>query len=126
MQKTAIVEKALAEKKRGVRGKIVAKKTSEMKEELESAVALVQQYLPLEHDKMQAMTSAGTASLAQAGSGFAALKFPGYAKTNNRAHLDVRVGSQDHAPARSQHLAGQAGRAGHPDGGDECLARRDE
>ena len=87
VQKTAVVEPAPAEKKRGVRGKIVAKKTGEMKEELESAVALVQQYLPPEPDKMQAVMSAGTASLAQAGPGFAALKFPGYAKTGDALTL---------------------------------------
>jgi len=87
VQKTAVVEPAPAEKKRGVRGKIVAKKTGEMKDELESAVALVQQYLPPEPDKMQAVMSAGTASLAQAGPGFAALKFPGYAKTGDALTL---------------------------------------
>ena len=42
VQKTAVVEPAPAEKKRGLRGKVVAKKTGEMKEELEAAVALVQ------------------------------------------------------------------------------------
>jgi len=87
VQKTAVVEPAPAEKKRGVRGKIVAKKTGEMKDELESAVALVQQYLPPEPDKMQAVMSAGTASLAQAGPGFAAVKFPGYAKTGDALTL---------------------------------------
>ena len=44
VQKTAVVEPPPPEKKRGLKGKIVAKKTGEMKEELESAVALVQQY----------------------------------------------------------------------------------
>src|SRR4029450_1979566 len=39
VQKTPVVEPAPAEKKRGLKGKIVAKKTGEMKEELEAAVA---------------------------------------------------------------------------------------
>jgi hypothetical protein len=76
VQKTAVVEPAPAEKKRGLRGKIVAKKTGEMKEELEAAVALVQQYVPPSPDLMQVVMNAGTASLSQAGPGFAALKFP--------------------------------------------------
>jgi hypothetical protein len=87
VQKTPVAEPAPPEKKRGVRGKIVAKKTGEMKEELESAVALVQQYLPPEPDKMQAVMTAGNASLSQAGPGFVALKFPGYAKPGDALTL---------------------------------------
>lgn len=80
VQKTAVVEPAPPQKKRGLRGKIVAKKTGEMKEELEAAVALVQQYVPPSPDLMQVVMNSGTASLSQAGPGFAALKFPGYVK----------------------------------------------
>jgi hypothetical protein len=83
VQKTAVVEPPPPEKKRGLKGKIVAKKTGEMKEEFESAVTLVQQYLPPEPEKMQVVMNAGTASLSQAGPGFAALKFPGYAKAGD-------------------------------------------
>ena len=46
VQKTAVVEPPPAEKKRGLRGKIVAKKTDEMKEELEAPAALIHQYVP--------------------------------------------------------------------------------
>ena len=62
VQKTAVVEPEPAEKKRGLRGKVVAKKTGEMKEELEAAVALVQQYVPPSPDLMQVVMNAGTAS----------------------------------------------------------------
>ena len=78
VQKTAVVEPEPAEKKRGLRGKVVAKKTGEMKEELEAAVALVQQYVPPSPDLMQVVMNAGTASISQAGPGAAALKFPEY------------------------------------------------
>jgi hypothetical protein len=81
------VEPAPAEKKRGLRGKVVAKKTGEMKEELEAAVALVQQYVPPSPDLMQVVMNAGTASLSQAGPGFAALKFPGYVKKGDALTL---------------------------------------
>jgi hypothetical protein len=87
VQKTAVVEPAPAEKKRGLKGKIVAKKTGEMKEELEAAVALVQQYVPPSPDLMQVVMNAGTASLSQAGPGFAALKFPGYVKKGDALTL---------------------------------------
>ena len=87
VQKTAVVEPAPAGKKRGLRGKVVAKKTGEMKEELEAAVALVQQYVPPSPDLMQVVMNAGTASLSQAGPGFAALKFPGYVKKGDALTL---------------------------------------
>ena len=87
VQKTPVVEPAPAEKKRGLKGKIVAKKTGEMKEELEAAVALVQQYVPPSPDLMQVVMNAGTASLSQAGPGFAALKFPGYVKKGDALTL---------------------------------------
>lgn len=87
VQKTPVVQPPPPEKKRGLRGKAVAKKTGEMKEELESAVALVQQYVPPAPDKMQVVMNAGTASLAQAGAGALALKFPGYAKSGDALTL---------------------------------------
>ena len=87
VQKTPVLEPAPAEKKGGLRGKIVAKKTGEMKEELEAAVALVQQYVPPSPDLMQVVMNAGTASLSQAGPGFAALKFPGYVKKGDALTL---------------------------------------
>jgi len=87
VQKTPVVEPPPPEKKRGLRGKVVAKKTGEMKEEMESAVALVQQYVPPAPDMLQVVMNAGTASLSQAGPGFAALKFPGYAKKGDALTL---------------------------------------
>ena len=87
VQKSPVVEPAPPEKKRGLKGKIVAKKTGEMKEELESAVALIQQYVPPSPDMMQVVMNAGTASISQAGPGRASLKFPGYVKANDSLTL---------------------------------------
>ena len=87
VQKTPVVEPEPAEKKRGLRGKVVAKKTGEMKEELEAAVALVQQYVPPSPDLMQVVMNAGTASISQAGPGAASLKFPGYVKKGDALTL---------------------------------------
>lgn len=85
--KTAVVEPPPPEKKGGLKGKIVAKKTGEMKEELEAAVALVQQYVPPSPDLMQLVMNAGTASISQAGPGAASLKFPGYVKKGDALTL---------------------------------------
>jgi hypothetical protein len=87
VQKTPIVEPPPAEKKGGLRGKVVAKKTGEMKAELEAAVALVHRYVPPVPEKMQAVMTAGTASIAQTGPGAAALRFPGYEKGNDSLTL---------------------------------------
>ncbi len=83
VQKTPVVEPAPAEKQRGLKGKIVAKKTGEMKDELEAAVALVQRYVPPSPDKMQVVMNAGTASISQAGPAALTLAFPGYEKAND-------------------------------------------
>ena len=81
--KTPVVTPPPAAKQRGLKGKIVAKKTAEMKDELESAVALVQRYVPPSPDKMQAVMTAGTASITQGGPSVLTLKFPGYEKAGD-------------------------------------------
>jgi hypothetical protein len=87
VQKTAVVEPPPPEKKRGLRGKVIAKKTGEMKAELEAATALVHQYVPPDPGMMQVVMNAGTASLAQAGPGVLVLKFPGYVKPGDSLGL---------------------------------------
>ncbi len=83
VQKSPVVTPPPAEKQRGLKGRIVAKKTDEMKDELESAVQLIQQYVPPSPDLMQVVMNAGTASIAQAGPGFAALTFANYVKSGD-------------------------------------------
>ena len=51
-------------------------------------IALIHQYVPPSPDKMQAVISAGNASIAQAGTGRIALKFAGYAKPNDALTLN--------------------------------------
>lgn len=87
VQKTPVVTPPTPEKKRGLRGKVVAKKTEEMKEELESSAHLIQQYVPPQPDLMQLVMNAGTASIGQAGPGAATLKFPGYVKAGDALML---------------------------------------
>ena len=87
VQKTAVVEPPPPEKKRGLRGKVIAKKTGEMKAELEAATALVHQYVPPDPGMMQVVMNAGTASLAQGGPGVLVLEFPGYLKPGDSLGL---------------------------------------
>ena len=78
--KTPVVQPPPAEKKRGLKGRIIANKTEEMKEELQATVALIQQYVPPDPGMIQVVMNAGTASLGQAGPELVAFNFPGYAK----------------------------------------------
>jgi hypothetical protein len=87
VHKTPVVEPPPPEKKRGLRGKVIEKKTGEMKAELEAAAALVHQYVPPDPGKMQVVMNAGTASLAQAGPGVVSLKFAGYEKASDSLSL---------------------------------------
>jgi hypothetical protein len=80
VQKTPVVQPPPPEKKRGLRGKIAANKTEEMKEELQATVALIQRYVPPDSDQIQVVMNAGTASVSQAGPQLLAFNFPGYAK----------------------------------------------
>lgn len=83
VQKSVVVAPPPAEKKRGLKGKVIEKKTGEMKEELEAASALVHRYVPPSGDKIQVVMNAGGVSLAQAGPGMVALKFAGYEKAGD-------------------------------------------
>jgi hypothetical protein len=87
VQKTVIEAPPPPEQKRGLRGKIVEKKTGEMKEELESASALVRSYVPPDPGLMQVVMGAGKASLAQQGPGAVALKFADYLKAGDALTL---------------------------------------
>jgi hypothetical protein len=89
VQKTTVVAPPPAEKKRGLRGKIVEKKTGEMKAELEAAAALVHSYVPPDPGLIQVVMNAGTASLSQAGPGAVVLKFPGYQKAGDSLALTL-------------------------------------
>jgi hypothetical protein len=92
VQKTPVVEPPPPQKQRGLKGKIVAKKTGEMKEELEAAAALVLEYVPPAPDKIQVVMNAGTASIAQAGPAALALTFAGYAKAGDALTLTFDQG----------------------------------
>jgi hypothetical protein len=88
VQKTELTDRPPPpEKKRGLRGKIVAKKTGEMKAELESAAALAHSYVPPSPEKIQAVIAAGKVSLSQAGGSAVALRFPDYVKAGDSLTL---------------------------------------
>ena len=83
IQKTLLTEPPKQEKKRGIKGKIVEKKTGEMKDYMERAMSLVSHYVPPAPDKLQAVVAAGKAGLNQAGPGAVQLQFKDYYKSGD-------------------------------------------
>ena len=89
VQKTELTEPPEPQKKqRGMKGKMIAKKTGEMKEELEASAALVQHYVPPSADKLQAVIAAGKLSIAPGGSA-SAIRFADYEKAGDALTLTL-------------------------------------
>lgn len=70
-----------------IKEKIVAKKTGEMKEEMQSAAALVQSYVPPSADKLQAVVAAGGVTVTPSGDGQAVVRFADYNKSGDALTL---------------------------------------
>ena len=81
------------EKKRGLKGKIIAKKTGEMKKELEDSAALVHSYIPPTAEKIQAAIAAGKLSISP-GAGTAAIRFADYTKPGDSLTLTLDSASK--------------------------------
>src|SRR3990172_3856488 len=75
------------QQQRGLKGKIVAKKTGEMKEELQASAALVQTYIPPSPDKLQAVIAAGKVTIAPGSA--TAIRFPDYEKQGDSLTLTL-------------------------------------
>ena len=89
VQKTQLSEPPEQKKKRGLKGKIVEKKTGEMKDYMERAVSLIERYMPPAPDKLQAAVAAGKTALSQAGPGAIQLQFKDYAKSGDALTFTV-------------------------------------
>jgi hypothetical protein len=67
LQKVPVAADAKEDKKRGLRGKAVESKKAELEASLKAAVALLQQYAPLDPAKIQAAKAAGNVSVSVPG-----------------------------------------------------------
>jgi hypothetical protein len=63
LQKVPVAADAKEEKKRGLRGKVVESKKAEMQASLKSAMALLDQYTPIEPARIEAAKTAGNVSV---------------------------------------------------------------
>jgi len=73
----------------GVKAKVVENKKEDMKEYMERAAALVQQYVPPKPADIQRAKDAGKVTANPAGPGLVRLEFPDYVKPGDRLSIDV-------------------------------------
>jgi hypothetical protein len=88
VQKTPLSAPLPPKEMRGAKKRIVEKKTDEMKDYMERAVALVKQYVPPSPDLIQASLAAGNASLSPMG-GEIQLQFKNYVKPGDLLSVTV-------------------------------------
>jgi hypothetical protein len=72
-----------------VKAKVVENKKDDMKEYMERAAALVQQYVPPQPADIQRAKDAGKVTANPAGAGLVRLEFPDYLKSGDRLSIDV-------------------------------------
>lgn len=89
IQKTPLTEPPAQDKKRGLRGKIVEKKTAEMKDYMDRSVSLIGRYVPPSPDKLKAAVDAGKVTISQAGPGVLKLQFRDYFKSGDSIEITV-------------------------------------
>ena len=118
VQKSVVQEPPPAQKKPGLRGKIIEKKKEEMKEELEAATALVQQYVPPDRGLIQVVINAARRRWPSRGRA-SRVQVPRLPEGGGRADAHARLGLEGDAPDRCRNLHGrpvEAGDAAGPDG----------
>jgi hypothetical protein len=74
-----------------VKAKVVENKKDEMKDYMERAAALVQQYVPPQPADIQRAKDAGKVTANPAGPGLVRLEFPDYLKSGDRLSIDVEA-----------------------------------
>jgi len=88
LQKTPLAAPPPAEKKKGLRGKVVENKKAEISEYMKSAVALVKSYVPPDPARIQASKDAGKLSVTPAGSAVR-IDIPDYQKPGDELSLEL-------------------------------------
>jgi len=92
VQKTPIQEPPPQQQQRGLKGRVIEKKTGEMKEDMEASVALVHQYVPPAAEKIQAAMAASKITIVP-GAATTTLRIADYLKGGDS--LVLTLGSAD-------------------------------
>jgi hypothetical protein len=87
VQKTEIGSTPAPKQQRGLKGKVIEKKTDEMKDYMQRVASLIKRYVPPEGSQMQDSLQAGKAALQPSGDGIVTLVFGDYAKPGDAMKL---------------------------------------
>ncbi len=94
VQKTPIGGSPPPAKQRGLKGRVIEKKTDEMKDYMERVASLVKRYVPPDGAQMQDAYQAGNASLQPTPGGIVTLIFRSYAKPGDTVTLTFDTASK--------------------------------
>jgi hypothetical protein len=83
VQKTALTAPPEKKESRGLKGKVVAKKTDEMKDYMERVVSLIQRYVPPPPELIKADVAGGNSSFSPQGPGAIQLQFKNFVKSGD-------------------------------------------
>jgi hypothetical protein len=83
VQKTPLSAPPQKKQARGLKGKVVEKKTDEMKDYMERVVSLIQRYVPPSPDLIKADAAGGNASFSPQGPGAIQLQFKNFVKSGD-------------------------------------------
>jgi hypothetical protein len=89
VQKTLVSEPAAKKEARGLKGRVVEKKTDEMKDYMERVVSLIQQYVPPSPDLIKADVAGGNASQSPLGGDAIQLQFKNFVKEGDVVSFTV-------------------------------------
>jgi hypothetical protein len=94
LQKVVVDASPTPDKKRGLRGKIIANKTAELTDYMQSAVSLVKSYVPPNPNKMQAVKDAGKVTIEVLEPGKRArVNFRDYQKPGDNLGIEIDLGN---------------------------------
>jgi hypothetical protein len=94
LQKVVVDASPPPDKKRGLRGRIVANKTAELTDYMQSAVSLVKSYVPPNPNKMQAVKDAGKVTIEVLEPGKRArINFRDYQKPGDNLGIEIDIGN---------------------------------
>jgi len=102
VQTTVVSAPPPPEEKRGLRGRVIEKKTGEMKEEMEAASALVHQYVPPDPARIQAALAAQKVTIVPGAA--TAVRIADYLKPGDALTLTLRQGQGVEKVAVSSYL----------------------
>jgi hypothetical protein len=94
VQKTELGSTPAPDKKRGLKGKVIEKKTDEMKDYMVRVASLIKRYVPPEGSQMQDSFQAGKAAIQPTRGGIVTLVFGDYAKPGDTVKLTFDTASK--------------------------------